>query len=165
MATRRWGLIILGLVIFVVIVGAGVIGTFAYLMYRQVNVQTVSPATGEEEFTKVRARFAGQTPYIELSADDRGIPKVHRELEKPQRTRLTSMHVLVWKGSDRKLIQFALPFWLMRLTSRGNIRIGSSHQDVSVELKVTAEDIERYGPGLLIDQKAPRGEQVLVWVE
>ena len=65
---KNWGLIILGIVIFVVIVGAGLIATIGFVMYRQMDVQTVATNSPEEEFRKARARFEGQVPFIERLA-------------------------------------------------------------------------------------------------
>ena len=34
-----------------------------------------------------------------------------------------------------------------------------------VKLKITAEDLERRGPGLILDHKEATGERVLVWAQ
>jgi hypothetical protein len=31
------------------------------------------------------------------------------------------------------------------------------------DLRLTVEDLERYGPTLIVDHKAPDGDRVLVW--
>ena len=88
MAKKNWGLIILGIVIFAVIVGAGIIGTFGYIVYRQMDVQTVDLASPDEEFAKALARFEGQVPFIELPAGPgEGAPVVHREQMAARRRR------------------------------------------------------------------------------
>jgi len=168
MAKKSWGLIILGIVIFVVIVGAGVIGTFGYIVYRQMDVQTSDLASPDEEFAKALAKFEGQVPFIELSAQfGEGAPVVHREQMGGQATQLTGLRVLVWDPHEKKLVRLMLPIWLLRLS--GNRGVDLSNHDVplgaNVRLQVTAEEIERHGPGLILDFTSSGRERVLVWAE
>ncbi len=168
MAKRNWGLIVLGIVIFTVIVGIGVVGTVGYIIYRQMDVQTVSLPSPEEEFAKTLAKFEGQLPFIELPlGPEEGLPVVHREQMAKEPTPLTGLRVLAWGPRDKKLVRLTLPMWLVRLS--GNRGVDLSDRDTplstSVRLHVTAEEIERHGPGLILDLKTPGGERVLVWAE
>ena len=116
MAPRKWWPIIVGIVIFVVIVGLGFIGAVVYLVTRQVSVQTVSAEQGVEEFDRIRADLAGQTPFIEMPAHDSDAPPiVHKELETHEPGGLSTIHVRVWVASDRKLVRVDLPMWTLRL--------------------------------------------------
>ncbi len=166
MAAKRWVLITVGVAILLVIVGVGVVGTMGYLAYKQTAVQTVSMESPDAEFAKARARFEGQAPYIDFTDKD-GVemPVIHHDQEKA-RTALTTVHLLAWGPRDRKLARIAFPFWLLRLTgSRGVQLSGGSSWENTVRLHVTAEEIERHGPGLLIDHETPHGERILVWAE
>ena len=66
---------------------------------------------------------------------------------------------------EGKLVKFSIPFWLLRMKS-GPIRIGSyaNGWDDS-RVRFTIEDLERHGPGLLIDETERTEGRVLVWVE
>jgi hypothetical protein len=56
-----------------------------------------------------------------------------------------------------------LPFWLLRFKMRGNrIDLGNSNVDFA-KLRLTVEDLERFGPTLILDQKDTDGSRVLVW--
>jgi hypothetical protein len=162
---RKWVPIVAGIVIFVVIVGLGLVGGVAYLVTRQVGVQTMASAqAGVEEFEKLRGALAGQTAFIELPADYReGDAVVHRELETAGAGRVSVVHVRVWAPRDKKLVRVDLPMWTLRLMGSKpmTIEAGGSR----VPLRVTAVDIERRGPGLLLDHTGQRGERVLVWSE
>jgi threonine dehydrogenase-like Zn-dependent dehydrogenase len=50
MATNKWIPIVVGSVIFVVLVGTGLIGGFAYMVARRVQVQEMTASGGQEEF-------------------------------------------------------------------------------------------------------------------
>ena len=68
MAVRKWIPIVAGIVIFVVIVGLGLLGGLVYLVTRQVGVQTMTSATaGEEEFDKLRAVVTGRAMASEIA--------------------------------------------------------------------------------------------------
>ena len=167
---RRWGLIILGIVVFVVVVGVGVMATLAYLAFRQIDFQTVATESPEDEFRTVLTQVAGQQPYIELTDPKGGAGVVHREQEKPERSQLTTLHALVWDPEERKVVRVGVPFWLLRLAPGGNVRLsgdGNSGFRIGsdVQLNVTAADIERHGPGLILDHTGHRGERVLLWAE
>jgi hypothetical protein len=164
MAMKKWVPIVAGIVIFVVIVGLGLVAGTVYLVTRQVGVQTMPSAeAGGEEFEKLRVALAGQTPFIELPADFGGKAVVHRELETQGAGKISVVHVRVWEPRDKKLVRVDLPMWTLRLMGNKpmTIEAGGSR----VPMRVTATDIERRGPGLLIDHTGRRGERLLVWSE
>jgi uncharacterized protein YneF (UPF0154 family) len=166
MAAKKWLPIVVGIIIFVVIVGVGLIGGLAYMVTRQVHVQTMSNSGGQVEFERMLAAFAGQKAFIELPADRDGDAVVHRELETKQPGSLSTLHVRVWVPDDKKLVRVDLPFWLMRLTGNKPIRLETGQSTFrEVTLSVTPEEIERRGPGLILDHTARHGERLLVWTD
>jgi hypothetical protein len=168
MAKKSWGLIILGIVIFVVIVGVGVIGTFGYIVYRQMDVQTVQAQSPDQEFAKERARFEGQAPFIELPAGaGEGALVVHREQMAKEPTTLIGLRILAWGPRDRKLVRLTLPMWLLRLSGTRGVHLSNRDTpfDNDMSLNVTAEELERHGPGLILDFTTPHGERILIWAE
>lgn len=169
MARNKWIPIIVGIVIFVVIVGIGLIGAAIYVFTRQVEFQTVETAAGEEQFQKLRAGFEGQTPFIELTGDgefQEARAVVHRDLAKNPTGKVSTVHIRVWSPEERKLVSLDLPFWMIRLMGNKPIDLETGHSGFSrVSLRVTAEELERRGPGLVMNHTAPRGESVLVWLE
>jgi len=168
MAKKSWWWIVLGVVIFVVIVGVGAIGTFGYIVYRQMDIQTVTSESPEEEFGKARARFEGQVPFVELPAvHGSGEPIVHREQMAKEPTPLTALRVLAWGPRDRKLVRLSLPMWLLRLTGRQGVHVSNRDTPFGTDmsLNVTTEELERHGPGLILDYTTSGGERILVWAE
>lgn len=162
---RNWLLIILGIVVVVVILGIVAVGGFVYFMYRQMEISTTSTGNIEQEFASARARFQGQVPYVEISADEEKAV-VHHELEKPTRTPLQHLRLIAYDERDHRLVRLTIPFWLVRLGgNKGQINLGHSGFDPGMQLKVTPEDIERFGPGLIIDGVGRRGEHFILWAE
>ncbi len=165
---KNWLLIILGIVIFVVIVGIAALAGGVYWFYRQMDVRTTTSADAQQQFENVRARFQGQVPYIEVTmTDNHEETTVHRELEKPTRTPLTRLRMAIYDEREHRFVQMGLPFWLLRLGgSRNHVNLGSSGVgETGVRLSVTAEDLERRGPGLVLDTTGRHGEHVLIWSE
>jgi hypothetical protein len=57
--------------------------------------------------------------------------------------------------------------WLLRLSGNRGVDLSNSDTPLttSVRLHVTADELERHGPGLILDLTTPSGERVLVWAE
>jgi hypothetical protein len=165
---KNWLLIILGIVIFVVIVGVALLVGGAYWFYRQMDIQTTTSPDAQQRFEAVRARFEGQVPYLQVAVtDNHEETTVHRELEKPTRTTLTRLRLAVYDEREHRFVEMGLPFWLLRLGGNKpvNLRQGGSGFDPGVRLSVTTEDLERRGPGLILDTTGRHGERVLIWSE
>jgi hypothetical protein len=164
---KKWVPVVIGIVIFVIIVGLGLVGGAVYMFTRQVSIETMPSSSGVEEFEKLRAQHGGQQPFIELPSEDSDAePVVHKELATGQAGRVTTVHVRVWIPDERKLVRVDLPMWTLRLMGSRPIRFETGHGSIGrMSLKVTAEDIDRRGPGLIMDHAAPRGERVLIWSE
>ncbi|HEX7486340.1 MAG TPA: hypothetical protein VF332_09320 [Vicinamibacterales bacterium] len=165
MAARKWIPIVVGIVIFVMVVGVGLVGGLIYVVTRQVNVQTMTAVGGQEEFDRLLASMSGQKPFIELPAPDSdGEVVVHRELETRNTGSISTLHIRVWSPRDLKLAHVDLPFWMMRLAGNKPIKINAgSLRDVT--LTVTPEEIDRRGPGLILNWATRHGDRLLVWTE
>ncbi len=165
MATKKWLPIVVGGVIFVVLVGAGLLGAFVYVVKRDVKVQTTTAANGQAEFDRMVQRWKGQTPLIVLPAPGSdGQPVVHRELETHGTGSISTVHIRVWAPSEQKLSRVDMPFWLFRLGGNRPFTVGSDVMH-GVDLQITPEDIDRRGPGLILLWTNPRGHQLLIWTE
>jgi hypothetical protein len=164
MATNKWVPIVVGVVIFVVLVGAGLIGGVAYTVARRVQVQEMTASGGQEEFDKLVSTMAGQKPFIEMEGDNIETTVVHRELATKDTGSVSTVRVRIWSPRDRQLIRVDLPFWLVRLTGSNSIHLNAGTR-TGVRLRVTPEDIDRRGPGLILSHTMPSGERVLVWTE
>jgi hypothetical protein len=162
---RTWISIAVAIVIIFVIFGLAVLGTAVYVFRQHINAQFVSTETAREEFQRARQRFAGQQPLIDVS-HGRNEPIVH------QRTgngaEIQSLRALAFDPAAGKLVRVSLPFWILRMAPSRNFTFKSStdFDFDSDRLHLTVEDLERAGPGLILDARDPRkGTLVLVWAE
>lgn len=167
MARRSWIPIVIGIVVLLFIVGIGLLGGLVWMVTRQVSVQEVSAQTGEQEFEKLRAPFAGQQAFIEFPREGmEGEPTVHRELATHSTGKVSTIHMRVLVPGDGKLVALDLPFWMVRLMGSKPIEFRSDDSGFrGVSLKVTAEELERRGPGLIMDHEIGEGQRLLIWTD
>jgi hypothetical protein len=161
-----WGLIILGISVFVLIVGVGLVAVMGYVIYQQFAFQATSATevSAEREFKRAVAQFEGQKPYLVIKD---GEPIISSEKGTGSGRPIEALHIIVWNPDDQKVVRLNVPFWLLRMTKSQPIKL-SSNRDPDGEpmrLNITAEDLERRGPGLILDYKEASGQRVLVWAQ
>ena len=158
---KAWVWIVVGIVIF------GILGVIAmaaaglWFVKSHVNIQNTTVATATADFQTIRARFANQRPLIEL--DERG-NFLHANTDRPASAqRPQTLSVLAFDSHDEKIVRLELPFWLLRLKGGGGrFDVGAGNVDLA-KLRLTVEDLERFGPTLILDQKDSDGSRVLIW--
>ena len=153
--------IVVGMVVAALMAGAGF---WAYQNFAP-SAEFVDQAKADQQFEQIRGRFASQTPLIAVDPD--GGPARVRSEGRPAFTgELAALNVAVYDPRAGKLVRFTVPFWLVRLGHDGEISIGDGALDgVRGAEKLTVKDLEALGPGLLIDERKPDGDRVLVWTE
>ena len=142
----------------VVVIGVlclALVGGTVYWVIRHVDTQFTSTDTAAGEFTRARARFTGRQPLVELQHDQ---PVLHRNPsgERSSSARLQTVQALAFDRKSGKLVRASFPFWLLQMRA--------SFSFLPEMGAVTVEDLERHGPGLIIDF-AETDSQVLVWTE
>lgn len=154
----------LGTSVLVMMVGAAVVGGTAWLVYQSSSIKS-SPSTPEqaaEELESVRARFTGQAPLIAI--DDREQATIVPR-KRAGDTVLTTLHVLVFDPGDSRLKRVTLPFWVLRMSpATAELQIDDDTLRLRGE-RVTIADVEKAGPGLLVDHVDREGRRLLVWTE
>ncbi|MBZ5556599.1 MAG: hypothetical protein LAO77_04920 [Acidobacteriia bacterium] len=163
---QTWVSIVIALVIVVAMLAITAVGGTAYFISRHVRTQFTPEPNAAEQFAQTRARFAGQQPLIEIRRGDE--PVLHRELAATSSTvKLSSLRVLAYDTRAQKLVNISIPFWLLRLAPSNKFSVlGDNGIDFdSDRVRLTLDDIERRGPGLILDQADRRGSQVIVWAE
>lgn len=161
---RTWIPIVVGAVILPAFVAIGIVGVGINYLRHSMTVTDTSEADAGSEFDKVRDRFPGQQPLIQI-VDGRPQYVPERAGRDTEPTTLNTLHVLAYDRDKGQTVAFSLPFWLLRLKS-GPIRISAYQQgwdDRGVSFRI--EDIERHGPGIIVDAAERREGRVLVWAE
>ncbi|HEY2434566.1 MAG TPA: hypothetical protein VGI12_17975 [Vicinamibacterales bacterium] len=152
------GVIAIGILGIVALAAAGL-----WFVRSHVDVRPTTTTAAATDFDTVRTRFAGQAPLIEL--DDHG-EFIRANTDRPAGAgRPETLHVMAFDAENEKVITMELPFWLLRLKS-GGTRFSMGGEDVDLaKLRLTVEDLERFGPTLIVDHKDARGRRVLVWTQ
>jgi uncharacterized membrane protein len=168
MAMPRWVWAVIIVVALFVIGILAMAGAGVYFVTRQVQITTAAPADADQRFAEARERFKDAKPLIEL---DRDGEVLRSRLEEAQDARtgpttsLDALHILAWDADDERIVDVAVPFWLLRL-NRGPIgQFDDAGGLRRANLRITAEDLERIGPALLVDHRDPEGGRVLVWTQ
>src|SRR5689334_19246083 len=155
--------------VIIAVVAIGVLGVVTmaglglYFFSQHVQTRSASPANAAHEFEQVKHRFGEQKPLIEL--DERGhYLRSHTDRTPPPNAKAPeSINVMAFDPDDGRIVRLSIPFWLVRMKMRGaTIDLNGNHMDLE-DLRLTAEDLERFGPTLIVDHKNASGERVLVW--
>jgi hypothetical protein len=158
---KTWVWVVVG------VVAVGILGIVAmaaaglWFVRSHVDVKQTTSAAASTDFESVRAGFASQKPLIEL--DDRG-DFIRANTDRPNGTvQPQALHVMAFDPDDEKVVRMELPFWLLRLKSGGSHFSMNGESVDLAKLHLTVEDLERYGPTLILDHKDRKGAHVLVW--
>jgi hypothetical protein len=150
------GIVVCGILGVIVMAAAGL-----WFVKSHVNIRPTTVAAATEDFQTIRQRFATQKPLIEL--DERG-SFLRANTDRPAGTqRPQTLNIIAFDPHDEKMVRVDVPFWVLRLKGGGGkFDIGRSNVDLA-RMRITVEDLERYGPILILDQKDTDGSRVLVW--
>lgn len=161
--TRRWAPVIFGVAVFLVFlaISAAVFGVS--WVRDHLEIEETSPQRADATFEDIRQRFIAKAPLLEMQGADR--IRRNPPPDTAPRVSLTTMHLLAWDEGQRELVRFELPFWLLRLRDTP-IRFGNYASGLDeLNISLTAAEIERYGPGVIIDVSREGRKRALIWVE
>ena len=163
---RTWVSVLIAAVIVVGILAATAIGGTAFFFYRHVHSQFTPRDDAAKQFASARERFAGQQALIEIRHDDQRA-LLHREVIPAEGSpaRLAALRVMAYDTRGGKLVNISIPFWLLRMAPSNKFSFLDDYDFDTDRMRLTVEDLERRGPGLILDQSDRRGSQVLVWTE
>jgi hypothetical protein len=160
---KTWVWVVIGIVVVGILGVVAIAGVGVYFFSQHIQTRTETPAGAARTFEQISTRFTGQKPLIELdeqghylrSNTDR---KVAPDVKTPE-----ALHVMAFDPHDGRIVRVDIPFWLLRLKLRGSAIDFNGNRMELEDLKLTVEDLERYGPALVVDHHAQTGQHVLVW--
>jgi hypothetical protein len=160
---KTWVWIVVG------VFALGILGVIAmaaaglWFVKSHVDIRPTTTAAATVDFQSMREHFSGQKPLIEL--DDRG-NFVHANVDRPNGTeRPDTLNIMAFDPKDERVVRVEIPFWLLRLKMRGTrFDVGGNNLDLA-KLRLTVEDLERFGPTLIVDHRDSDGARVLVWTQ
>jgi hypothetical protein len=121
----------------------------------------------EARFADVKRRFGSVPPLVEIvTSDGHRRAVVHRERQRTSPASLTTVRGLAWHASEQALAEVRLPFWFVRMKlAGGRVTLGALLPEGWDVVRVDTDDLVRHGPGLLLDERAPNGNRLLLWAE
>jgi hypothetical protein len=159
---KAWIWIIVSVVVICILGAVAVAGMGYYFFTKHFDTKVTSPASATVEFEQVKAQFIGQKPLIELDERGRFLRANPDRSGRADTRRPDQLYVLAFDPDDERIVKVTVPFWLLRLKARGTIDFNGGQLELE-DLKLTVEDLERFGPTLIVDHKSSGGERVLVW--
>jgi len=128
-----------------------------------------SAQTAEAEFERIRARFADQHPLLDMHErrprSDVGGPQPGAPLR--------SFNTMIFdtRGGER-LVRITVPYRFARLFGRdkgfrwlGQLTFLDDTEFDPEPIQLSLAQVERHGPGLMVDYRHPTGGQFIAWVE
>ena len=158
---KTWVWVVVGLVVCGILCLVAVAAAGLWFAKSHIDIRSASSASVSDDFARIRKQFSSQKPLIEL--DERGHLARANTDRPPGARRPESLNVMAFDPDEEKVIKMEIPFWLLRLKMQGTrFSVGNDSIDLH-ELHLTVEDLERFGPTLIVDHKGHNGERVLVW--
>ena len=158
---KTWLAILIAVVVLGCVGVIALVAGSAYFVSRHVRSEIVATENADARFAEARQRFAGQSALIELRDGDD--PVVRRPPADAKGAPITVVRALIYSPHEGKVIDVSLPAWLLRLAPGDNLSF-RDHFD-SQRIRINFEDIDRHGPGLILDGTDSEGARILVWSE
>jgi hypothetical protein len=148
-------------VVTLIIAGAG----FFFHNHRS---EKASAQTAEAEFQRLLSRFAGQSPLLDMSERRPTVDVNSSRCGGP----LHSFHAVIFDTrGDHRIVRIKVPYGIARLFGRSSFRwLGELTflDDTEFDpepIQLSLAQLERHGPGLVVDYRHPSGGHFVAWVE
>jgi len=151
------------LIVTAVAVAAASVGLsiFGALAWRAVTVSNGDATVAVERFGAIRSRLSDVPPLMHRDSSGR-LVQHHRPAGRSAPTRLK---VLAYRASAGRFVEADVPFWFFRMKGPA---VQLALHDTSFDLEslgLTSADLERAGPGIIVDEIRDNGDRVLAWTE
>ena len=161
MTMRPWMKVTLGAAAIAIACIVALAGTASYFVWRSFERQAATEAAALREMDAIRTRFGARPPLVEITDPKQLDFRINR-LASTDGARVATLHVVNWKAEDGEIVRTELPLWLMRFSS---VNILSSLGLTPSQIRLTVDDIQRYGPGIVVDYNRAGTLRLLVWVD
>ena len=158
---RTWVKATLGGLALIAVAVIALAATGAYFVVRHMEKRAGSEAEAVQTIDAVKARFGSRPPLVEIIDPQSADIRINRSVE-ASASRVDTIHVVNWKSDTGELIRTDVPLWLMRFST---VNIASQLGIAPAKFRLTVSDVERYGPGIIVDYGVPGEFRMLVWVE
>ena len=166
MSIARFGLLAVGIGASMAVV-ALIAG--AAFFFQHHHSERASAQIAEAEFQRLRARFADQRPLLDMheprSVSHVGGPRPGAPLR--------SFNTIIFDTrGDQRIVRIRVPYRFARLFGRGagfrwlgELTFLDDTEFDPEPIQLSLAQVERHGPGLVVDYRHPSGGQFIAWVE
>jgi len=130
----------------------------------------VSKQSAEAEFSQLRSRFSSQRPLIDMRLRQ----PVEASAMEPAVVSLHTFHTVIFdtRGGQR-LVHITVPYWFARLLADrdgefrwlGQLTFLDDTEFDGEAIRLSLDQLEQRGPGLVVDYQHQSGGQFISWVE
>ena len=120
-------------------------------------------ASADTAFEEALKPFASQPPLLQLRE---GEVVVTRDVPgEPPTVPVSTLHVLAWEPDEDNLTRVQLPMWMVRMSDDPIAMQVGDTVTVRRGTPLRPEDIEKFGPTLVLDHREADGARVVVWTK
>ncbi|HET7696091.1 MAG TPA: hypothetical protein VFK57_10315 [Vicinamibacterales bacterium] len=158
---RTWVKVTIGGGAVILLALAALGATGAYFVLRHMETRSGSEAQAIEAIDAVKARFGPRPPLVEITDPRRADIRINRPVE-ASTVPVNTIHVINWKSENGELVRTDVPLWLMRFST---VNIISQLGIAPAGFRLTVADVQRYGPGIVVDYASQGAFRLLIWVD
>ena len=152
----------------VVVVGFVGVGLGFALSHR--DSMAASPELAAAEFSQLRARFSSERPLLDMNRREASDTTIGSRSMAPIHT----FHTVIFdtRGHQR-IVRMTVPYWFARRFAGragefrwlGELTFLDDTEFDPEAIRLSLDQLERRGPGLVVDYQHPGGGQFISWVE
>ena len=136
---------------------------FGMLAYRAVSVEEAPAPEALRRFETIRAALGGRPPLIALDESGNVVRRSAPPVTSPRP--VSRLGVLAYQADEQRLVTADVPMWFFKLKGpAAQYLVRGTGLDLE-RLQITASDLERYDPSVVVDHARPNGDRLLVWTE
>jgi hypothetical protein len=156
MRTRR-------VLLFLLLAAIAGLTVFGILAWRAVNVENADAPEALRRFTAIRSALGSRPPLLTLDEAGNVVRRAAPPAHQPHP--LTRLAVLAYQADEQRLVSAGVPFWFFRMKSQPTqFLVRGTGLDLE-RLEITAADLAKYDPSVVIDHTRANGDRLLVWTE
>jgi len=139
------------------------LSVFGFLSWRAVSLEQAEPVRAMEVFAQVRAGLGRVQPIITL--DESGVAAQLSQPASSDKFQLSYIKALAYQTDKQTLVRATVPYWFYKLKGPA---IQLALHDTEINLKklgISAAELEKHGPGMVLDETRSNGDQLIIWTE
>ena len=138
------------------------LGVFVWTASRVTTVERMGTNAASYRFRGVLQQFEDPQPMLTMNGGGR-VTRHTRTSKSLVPTVPTHLNVLAWRGSSVGLVEVQIPMWFLRMKGPAiNFLLKDTKFDLQA-WRLTVEELQDWGPGVVLDHHSGRGERVLIW--